>query len=129
MKIRQHPRMQDIAIGDEVLHHGPHVYAQVVEVFPAAVCVKLVIFEARHMRIEVHPQLWRADEIENLSICRYCGGRDALVIEYSAGIPYRACRTCERLLDPALLSGERSRASGEGRTTNDERPAGLSAIN
>jgi len=127
MKIRQHPRMKDIAIGDEVLHHGPHVYAQVVEVFPAAVCVKLALFEARHMRIALHPQLWRADEIENLSICRYCGGRDALVIEYSAGIPYRACRTCESLLDPALTAGDRSRASGEGRATNDERP-GLSAI-
>lgn len=120
MKIQQHPRMKDITIGDEVLRYGLQLYAQVVEVFPAAVCVKLVTFQAKQMRLEVRPQLWRAEEIENLSVCRYCGGREALAVEYAGGIPYRACRTCQSVLDPTLSST--TLKSSDVRPRTDHRP-------
>ncbi len=40
------------------------------------------------------PELWSADEIENLSVCRYCGCRDDLQHERDTGIPFRVCRAC-----------------------------------
>jgi hypothetical protein len=42
----------------------------------------------------VMPQLWRADDIENLSVCRYCGSREQLRSGSTAGIPYRVCADC-----------------------------------
>ena len=79
MKIHQHPRMRDIEIGDEVYSSKQQLFARVEEVFPAAVCVKVGILAVnRCMEIFVSPQLWRADDIENLSVCRYCGGREGL---------------------------------------------------
>ena len=111
MKIRQHPRMKDIAVGDEVFSYSAQLYARVEEVFPAAVCVRLMTFQSSGMRLRICPQLWRAEDLENLSICRYCGGRDELSIDPGSTIPFRACLTCRSLLEPCLpesltLSGE-----------------------
>jgi hypothetical protein len=95
MKISQHPRMRDIAIGDEVFSYKQQLYARVEEVFPAAVCVKVGILAVnRHLELFLSPQLWRADDIENLSVCRYCGGRDGLTSECDTGIPWRVCERC-----------------------------------
>jgi hypothetical protein len=95
MKIHQHPRMRGIAIGDEVFSHKQQLFARVEEVFPAAVCVKVGIISLdRHLELSVSPQLWRADDIENLSVCRYCGGREGLTRELDTGIPLRACERC-----------------------------------
>ena len=97
MKIQQHPRMRDIAVGDEVYCRPHQLYARVEDVFPAAVCVKVARLSFRaHDQIELRlvPQLWRADDIENLSTCRLCGGRDALHDETGTGIPYRVCESC-----------------------------------
>jgi hypothetical protein len=95
MKIQQHPRMRGIAIGDEVYSYKQQIFARVEEVFPAAVCVKpgMLALE-RRLELLVSPQLWRADDIENLSVCRYCGGREDLVREADTGIPVRVCERC-----------------------------------
>jgi len=100
MKIQQHPRMRDIKIGDEVVCYRTNLYARVEEIFPAAVCVRLTILcdGRNHMKLVHMPQLWRADDIDNLSVCRYCGARDALELEHFTGIPYRACTTCRSVL-------------------------------
>ncbi len=102
MKIQQHPRMKDIVVGDEVLCYRTQLYAQVEEVFPSAVCVKLVTFQPERMRLCVRPQLWRAEDIENLSVCRYCGGREGLSLDGTSGIPFRVCHTCRSVLDLSL---------------------------
>ncbi len=96
MKIQQHPRMKDVLVGDEVLCHGRQLYARVEEIFPAAVCVRLLQLQRtlHGLRLVIAPQLWGADEIENLSLCRYCGSRDTIFSETGSGIPYRACATC-----------------------------------
>jgi hypothetical protein len=95
MKISQHPRMRDINIGDEVYSYPQQLFARVEEVFPAAVCVKVAILSLdRHLELFISPQLWRADDIENLSVCRYCGGRDGLHTETGTGIPFRICERC-----------------------------------
>jgi hypothetical protein len=102
MKIQQHPRMRDIAIGDEVVCYHTNLYACVEEVFPAAVCVKLAVLHTldEQSQVEHVAQLWRADDIENISICRYCGSRDDLIIEQYTGIPLRICTTCRSVLSP-----------------------------
>lgn len=95
MKIRQHPRMRDILIGDEVYSFLHQMYACVDEVFPAAVCVKVAILSVNgHLELILSPQLWRADDIENLSVCRYCGSREDLQLESGTGIPFRICAHC-----------------------------------
>jgi hypothetical protein len=95
MKIRQHPRMRDISIGDEVYSYRQRLFARVEEVFPAAVCVKVGMLSVNgHLELFLSPQLWRADDIENLSVCRYCGGRDSLHSETGTGIPFRICDRC-----------------------------------
>jgi hypothetical protein len=95
MKIQQHPRMRDISIGDEVYSYRQQLFARVEEVFPAAVCVKLGILSANgHLELLFSPQLWRADDIENLSVCRYCGVRSDLQPETGTGIPFRVCSNC-----------------------------------
>jgi hypothetical protein len=95
MKIRQHPRMRDISVGDEVFSYRQQLFARVEEIFPAAVCVKVGILSAgAHLELLLSPQLWRADDIENLSVCRYCGGRDELKTEIGTGIPFRTCHRC-----------------------------------
>ncbi|HEY1015417.1 MAG TPA: hypothetical protein VGE07_22105 [Herpetosiphonaceae bacterium] len=99
MKIRQHPRMRNIFVGDEVVCYPQHLYARVEEVFPAAVCVKLVILTTVPItELVTSPQLWRADDIENLSVCRYCGSREQLEIQCATGIPFRTCAPCRHLL-------------------------------
>ena len=104
MKIRQHPRMNDIAIGDEVLCHRTQLYARVEEVFPAAVCVRLMTFDMERMRLRVSPQLWPADDIENLSVCHYCGSREGLTTERESYIPFRVCITCRSIRELSLAS-------------------------
>jgi hypothetical protein len=95
MKIHQHPRMRGIAIGDEVYSYKQQLFARVEEVFPAAVCVKVAILAIdHHLELFLSPQLWRADDIENLSVCRYCGGREGLVQQADTGIPLRVCERC-----------------------------------
>ncbi len=95
MKIRQHPRMHDIMIGDEVYSYPQHLFASVCEIFPAAVCVRIGILSVSgNVEMINSPQLWRADDIENLSVCRYCGSRDGVVTERGTGVPYRVCRQC-----------------------------------
>jgi hypothetical protein len=95
MKIHQHPRMRGIAIGDDVYSHKQQLFARVEEVFPAAVCVKVGILAIdRHLELLISPQLWRADDIENLSVCRYCGNREGLARETLTGIPLRVCGRC-----------------------------------
>lgn len=99
MKIQQHPRMKDILVGDEVLCHTAQLYARVEEVFPAAVCVRLMTYQPQRKRLMILPALWRADDIENLSICRYCGGREDLTSDGTPMIPFRVCQTCRTVLD------------------------------
>ncbi len=103
MKIQHHPRAKDLEIGDEVLYYRNRLYAQVEEIFPAAVCVKLLVFNGQRRRFETVPQLWRVEDIENLSVCRYCGGRHELMMETTAGLPSRVCQTCQSVLDIAHI--------------------------
>ncbi len=104
MKIQQHPRMKDIAIGDEVMCYRTNLYARVEEVFPAAVCVRLSVVRNVRGRFALaqYPQLWRAEDIENLSVCRYCGSRDELELEQCTGMPLRACAMCRSILALSL---------------------------
>jgi hypothetical protein len=101
MKIQQHPRMKDIEIGDEVFCYRSQMYARVEEIFPAAVCVKIARFESvRGQTVLTYaPHLWRADEIENLSVCHYCGSRADLTIARATGVPFRVCDTCRSVLE------------------------------
>lgn len=95
MKIHQHPRMLDVVIGDEVFSYEHRVFARVEEVFPSAVCVKIARMSTNcYLDIDIEPQLWAADDIENLSICRYCGARDDLSLENATGLPFRVCPEC-----------------------------------
>jgi ribosomal protein L40E len=95
MKISLHPRMTEIAIGDEVFSYSQHLFARVEDVFPAAVCVKVAILSVdSNFDIHYSPQLWRADDIENLSVCRYCGARTDLSLESQTGIPFHVCQHC-----------------------------------
>jgi len=95
MKIQQHPRMRTILVGDEVYSYQLNLVARVDEVFPAAVCVKVGILSVNGiLRFILSPQLWRADDIENLSVCRYCGSRDELEMEHGTGVPFRICSEC-----------------------------------
>ena len=95
MKISQHPRMTEIAIGDEVYSYAHQLFARVEDVFPAAVCVKVAILTVDgDFDIHFSPQLWRADDIENLSVCRYCGARSELSLEAETGIPFHVCQHC-----------------------------------
>ena len=105
MKIQQHPRLKDVQVGDEVVCHRTNLYARVEDVFPAAVCVRIAMVRRLRGRpvFATAPQLWRADDIENVSICRYCGSRDDLKSERSAGVPYRACATCRSILSLSPL--------------------------
>jgi hypothetical protein len=97
-KIRQHPRMKNILIGDEVVCSSKQLYARVEEVFPAAVCVKLAILTITpRIELSISPQLWRAEDIENLSVCRHCASRDQLEIECGTGIPFRVCADCRAI--------------------------------
>jgi hypothetical protein len=107
MKIQQHPRMKDIEIGDEVFCYRSHMYARVEEIFPAAVCVKIAQLESLRGQtvLTYAPHLWRADEIENLSVCHYCGSRVDLAIERRTGVPFRACGTCRSVLEAARADG------------------------
>jgi hypothetical protein len=87
--------MRDIRIGDEVYSYRQQLFARVEEVFPAAVCVKVgILSSGEHLELLFSPQLWRADDIENLSVCRYCGGREGLRIEAGTGVPFRVCDRC-----------------------------------
>ena len=87
--------MRDIAIGDEVYSYKHQLFARVEEVFPAAVCVKVAILSfSRQIELLISPQLWRADDIENLSVCRACGVREKLIDETQTGIPLRGCERC-----------------------------------
>ncbi len=90
--------MRDILKGDEVYSYPQHLFARVDEVFPAAVCVKVGILSVNgHMEMILSPQLWRADDIENLSVCRYCGSREELKVELGTGIPFRTCYRCREI--------------------------------
>lgn len=88
--------MKDVQIGDEVLCYSSRLYARVEEVFPAAVCVRLIAFERswHGLRLSSTPYLWRADEIENLSVCRHCGIRTDIRTVAHAGVPFRICGPC-----------------------------------
>ena len=87
--------MHQIAVGDQVYSYTKHLFARVEEVFPAAVCVKVGLLSLQNrIDLSIDPQLWRADDIENLSVCRYCGSRDDLLVEYGTGIPFRICVHC-----------------------------------
>ena len=95
MKIQQHPRMQNIWVGDQVISSRHHLFSFVEEVFPAAVCVKVpVISLDRRLELAQEAQLWRADEIENLSTCRHCGSREDLQTQRDTGVPFRVCLRC-----------------------------------
>lgn len=97
MKIQQHPQMQGIVVGDEVYSYDQQLFARVVETFPAAVCVRLGILSiAWPLELVLAPQLWRADDIANLSICRRCGSRENLYSESDTGVPFRLCRNCSQ---------------------------------
>lgn len=99
MKITTHPRMENILVGDEVYSNQTHLYARVEETFPAAVCVRVGLLEPtdaynRRLNLTLMPQLWRADDIENLSVCRCCGTRHDLHNEQDTGVPSRICESC-----------------------------------
>jgi hypothetical protein len=101
MKIRQHPRMRDIVVGDEVYSYPQNLFARVADVFPAAVCVKIGILSLDdRLEITLSPQLWRAEDIENLSVCRYCGSRENIRTEIGTGIPFRVCESCSPVDEP-----------------------------
>ncbi|MEI8167230.1 MAG: hypothetical protein WCG26_12670 [Chloroflexales bacterium] len=97
--------MTGIIIGDEVYSHPHKIFARVADIFPAAVCVKIGILSTEEpMEITQDPQLWRADDIENLSVCRYCGSREDIHTVIDTGIPFRVCSTCSSVADePAPL--------------------------
>ena len=95
--------MKDIVVGDEVLCYRTQLYAQVEEVFPAAVCVRIATLDGKRMRLRICPQLCRAEDIENLSVCRYCGGREGLTMENGACVPFRVCGTCLSVLELSLV--------------------------
>ncbi len=87
--------MRDILVGDEVYSYPHKIFARVADVFPAAVCVKIGILSIEEpMEITLAPQLWRADDIENLSVCRYCGCREGIRTVTGTGIPFRVCASC-----------------------------------
>lgn len=95
MKIHQHPRMQNIWVGDEVFSSRHQLFAHVEQVFPAAVCVKVPALSLdQALDLVLDAQLWRADEIENLSICRHCGSREDLHTPRDTGVPFRVCLRC-----------------------------------
>ncbi|MBC8160582.1 MAG: hypothetical protein H7Z42_05110 [Roseiflexaceae bacterium] len=95
LKIINHPRMRDVVVGDQVYCHPRHIFAHVVETFPSAVCVRVgTLTIKRTMELVLAPQLWPADEIENLSVCRFCGSRDGLHDEAATGVPSRICADC-----------------------------------
>jgi len=97
MKIRIHPRLRCMHVGDEVYSRRDHIYARVTAIFPAAVCVHTVTLSWHHgPTLHQTPQLWCAEDIENLSVCRHCGLRDDLVCEYLTGAPFRLCGACRR---------------------------------
>lgn len=106
MKIRQHPRMYGVQVGDEVYSHLHKIVARVAELFPAAVCVKIATLSVEEpMALTLTPQLWRADDIENLSVCRYCGSREQIRTLSEAGIPFQVCRLCRPLNAEELMPG------------------------
>jgi hypothetical protein len=95
MKIQQHPRMRSILIGDEVYCAGLGLVARVAAVFPAAVCVRLAqIATHKGLELSFMPQLWPADSIESLSVCRHCGCRENLLTDHDTGAPYMICECC-----------------------------------
>lgn len=103
MKIIQHPRISGVNIGDEVYSVPNKLSAHVVEIFPAAVCVKVgVLLKRKHMELFLDPQLWRADDIENLSVCHYCGERDGLCFERDAGMPHSICARCKATIETTI---------------------------
>jgi hypothetical protein len=111
MKIHQHPRMRNIDIGDEVYFHPRHLSANVIEVFPAAVCVRVGILAMKDcIELLFSPQLWRADDIENLSVCRHCGSREELQFDAASDTPVRVCAQCRTVA--AENTSRRHGASG-----------------
>lgn len=103
MKIIQHPRLNDISVGDEVYSLAHKLSALVVEVFPAAVCVKVgVLLRRRYMELLLDPQLWRADDIENLSVCHYCGKREDLCCEHGSDSMYSVCEHCRAMIESPI---------------------------
>jgi hypothetical protein len=100
MKIQRHPRIQDIAVGDEVLSYHTNIVARVHDVFPAAVCVRIAVVCRVASRWETREvgQVWRADEIENVSRCCYCGARDDLHTLQHTAPPRRICGTCHSVM-------------------------------
>ncbi|MCU0492238.1 MAG: hypothetical protein MUD01_11650 [Chloroflexaceae bacterium] len=90
--------MRDVHIGDEVFSSLHQMYAPVVEIFPAAVCVRVGMLTVNgKLELIQSPQLWRADDIENLSVCRYCGRREDVELEATTSVPYRVCAHCQGL--------------------------------
>lgn len=104
MKIQQHPRMKDVQVGDDVWSYGLQLQAEVIAVFPAAVCVRLVrvLPTLQGVHLVAAPHLWRADEIENVSVCCHCGSRHEIAPVLDS--PFRACATC-RSVQPSLVIG------------------------
>jgi hypothetical protein len=95
MRIRTHPKLRSMHVGDEVYSMREHIYACVTAIFPAAVCVQTIALSWQHgATLRATPQLWCAEDIENLSVCRSCGLRDDLTCEYLTGAPFRLCRSC-----------------------------------
>jgi hypothetical protein len=111
--------MHNVLIGDEVYSSAHQLFARVEAVFPAAVCVRVGFLTVHHhLELLSDPQLWSAESIENLSVCRYCGERDDLCIEHDTGVPYRVCTTCAHVVSAehpprASNCGGRRAASGE----------------
>ncbi|MGQ9611483.1 MAG: hypothetical protein ACUVSL_01600 [Chloroflexus sp.] len=95
MKIQPHSRLRGMMVGDEVYSYHYNLTAKVADIFPAAVCVRIGVLSTESpMELSHTPQLWRADEIENLSVCRYCGTRDGVRVVIEQGIPFRVCVQC-----------------------------------
>ncbi len=87
--------MSRIDVGDEVYSYRHQLFARVEAVFPAAVCVRTTLLALEpYLCMVATPELWRADDIENLSVCRYCGTRDRLHLETETGVPFHVCDTC-----------------------------------
>ncbi len=96
MKIRTHPRLHNMTIGDEVYSPLRHLYARVEALFPAAVCVRVGVLAQKPENLELvtSPELWSAEEVINLSVCRICGGRSDLHTRLWQRIPFHVCDEC-----------------------------------
>lgn len=97
-----------MAVGDEVYSPLRHLYARVEALFPAAVCVRVGVLAKSRTNLELitSPELWGAEEVINLSVCRICGGRSDLHTRLWQRIPFHVCDDCAGIQAPGAPGSE-----------------------